>query len=151
RDLAVRNEQADRWHDVIDCDRGHAQVGDGEFLAEAERYVLHDGAAVIAQLSKPRIDIVVENIALQKIDNLLRCVDADRLFQLAEEFVNEYRQAGNMIHMRMRDDDIADGSALRFSRRNTNTTGVDGDAGVNNETRQPLRRINATMGIERAG
>jgi hypothetical protein len=78
-------------------------------------------------------------------------VNADRLFQFAEKIVNKDGQTGNMIHMRVRDDYVADLTALGFVKRNADTAGINRDAIVNEEAGQALRRVSASTVIERAG
>jgi hypothetical protein len=50
----------------------------------------------------------------------------------------------------MRDDYIADGSTLFVGQGDTQTAGIDGDALVNQEAGQTLRRVGAATGVERA-
>ncbi|MDX6386112.1 MAG: hypothetical protein QOK48_3685, partial [Blastocatellia bacterium] len=71
------------------------------------------------------IDVVVEDVALEQVDYFGRRVNADWLFQFAEQIVNKDRQAGDVIHVRMRYDNIADLPPLSLIRRDANAAGVD--------------------------
>jgi hypothetical protein len=78
-------------------------------------------------------------------------MNADWLFELAEKIVHKDRQTGDVIHVGMRDDDVADLAPLVIVQRNPDAARVDADAIVNQEAGQALRRIGAPVGIERAG
>jgi hypothetical protein len=53
--------------------------------------------------------------------------------------------------MRVRDDYVADLTALGFGKRNADTAGINRNAIVNEEAGQALRRVSASTVIERAG
>ena len=78
-------------------------------------------------------------------------MDADWLLQLAKQVIHEDRETGNMIHVRMCDDHIADRPPLSFGESDANAAGIDCDAFVDEEARQSLRRVRAPVVIERAG
>jgi hypothetical protein len=78
-------------------------------------------------------------------------MNANRLFQLTEKVVNKDRQARNMIHVRVRDDNVADLTPLGFVQRNADAPGINRYAIIDQETGQALRRISVPAGIERAG
>src|ERR1700694_1463733 len=97
RDPVVRNEQAHRRHNVIHVYCLNSQMRYFEFLADLKGHILHHASALVLQLVKPRIDIVIEDVALQQIDHLSSSVNADWLFQFAEKIIHKNRQAGDMI------------------------------------------------------
>ena len=128
--LAVRNQEADGRHDVIDRSRSHGQMSNAKFLAGNKRHVLHHWPALVFEDVESRIDIVVEYISLEQIDYFLGCVNADWLFNFREKIVHVNRQAGDMIHVRMRDDHVAHLAALRVRQSDPDAAGVNGDAFV---------------------
>jgi hypothetical protein len=75
-------------------------------------------------------------------------VDAHRLAQLSKQIIDEYRQARDVIHMRVRDDHIADSLLLRFSQGDANAAGIDRDAIIDHKASEALRGIRA-LRIER--
>ena len=77
-------------------------------------------------------------------------MDANRLTQLPEYIIDEYWQAGDVIHVRMRDDDIADATLLRFVKRNADAAGIDRDAIIDHKACKALRETSATLRGERA-
>ena len=106
---------------------------------------------LVLEFGKTRIDIVVENIALQQIDDFLSRVNPDWRFKFAKEVVHEDGEAGDVIHVWMRDYDIAHAAPLRFSKGDSDTAGIDGYALVDEKAGQPLLKSSAPLGIERAG
>jgi hypothetical protein len=56
-----------------------------------------------------------------------------------------------VIHMGVRDDDVADFAALGVVQRYADAAGIDSDAIVDDEAGQALGRISVPNGIERAG
>jgi hypothetical protein len=56
-----------------------------------------------------------------------------------------------VIHVRVRDDDVADGFVLRVGEAEGDASGIHGDAVVNEKTGEPLLLAGATMLVEGAG
>ena len=117
-------------------------------LTHRQRHVFHDWAMLVSQFRKSRIDIVVENIALKEFDYFVGGVNANRLSQLAKKIINEDRQARDVVHVRMRDDNVANGLSLTLGQRETDAARIDTDAVVDQEARQALCRRRPTGGIE---
>ena len=78
-------------------------------------------------------------------------MNTNRLRQFSKQIVDKDWQAGDVIHVRMCDDHVANGVALLFAEGNADTSGIDGDAVINQKASQTLRRAGAPVGIERAG
>ena len=71
------------------------------------------------------------------------------LLQFGKQVVNEDRQAGNVVHVWVRDNHIPHSSALSVSRRDADTAGIDRHTIVYEKAGQTLRRIRAAARIER--
>ena len=78
-------------------------------------------------------------------------MNANRLFQFAKKIVDKDWQAGNVIHVRVRNDDVADLAALGIVKRNADAAGINSDALIDKEAGQALGRVSVPAGIERAG
>ena len=78
-------------------------------------------------------------------------MNAYGLFQFAKQIVDKDWQAGDVIHVRMRDDHVTDRAALIFTEGDTDAPGIDGDPVINQKASQTLRRAGTPAGIERAG
>jgi hypothetical protein len=74
---------------------------------------------------------------------------ANRLLQFGKQVINEDRQAGNVVHVWVRDNHITHGSALRVRRGDADTTGINSHSIVDQKAGQTLRRIRAAACIER--
>ena len=75
---------------------------------------------------------------------------ADRFLEFAEQIINKDGQAGDMIHVGVGHDYIANSALLRFTQRNADTPGVNRHPIVDDKARQALRGTSATLRIERA-
>src|SRR5712691_1366956 len=124
-------------------------MGSFEFLADLEGHVLHHPSVLVAQCGKPRIDTVVKNVALQQPDDLRGSMNAYGLFQFAKQIVDKDWQARDVIHMRMRDDHVANRVALIFAESDADASGIDADAVIDQKASQTLRRAGTPVGIER--
>ena len=65
-------------------------------------------------------------------------MDAHGFGEKREMIVDEDGQRRHVIHVRVRDDDIADGFVLRVGEAEGDASGIHGDAVVNQKTGQPL-------------
>src|ERR1700753_563110 len=122
RALAVREDHADGRNDVVDPDCLEAKMRDAELLAHAEGDELHDGRLAVVEVLERRIDGAVENVASDQRADLLGRVYAYRLFEECEKVVNENRERGEVVDVRVRDDNVAHRLAL-------GVVPADGDAG----------------------
>ena len=120
-------------------------MSDIELLSGFERHVFHYIAVGILQQVELWIDSVVEDISFQQFDYFGRRVDADRLMKVTEQVIDKDRQAGDVIHVRMGDNHIADATLLRVAKRNSNTAGVDTDPVINHKAGKALRRTSAAL------
>src|ERR1043165_6886464 len=100
---------------------------------------------LIFELGKSRIDVVVENVTLEEIDDLLRSVNPDGLGQFTKKIVNENGQARDVIHVGVRDDNVANGLTLSFSQGEADAAGIDGHAIVDEKAGQALRRRGSAL------
>ena len=76
-------------------------------------------------------------------------MNTNGLAKFAKQVINEYRQTGDVIHVRMGHDHITDRTPLGFIQGDANAAGVDGHAIVDHKAGQALRRVGAALGIER--
>ena len=76
-------------------------------------------------------------------------MNANRLAKLAKQVINKYRQAGDVIHVRMSDDHITDRTPLRFIQGDAYAARIDGHAIVDHKASQALRGIRVALRIER--
>ena len=65
--------------------------------------------------------------------------------------VDEDGQRRHVVHVRVRDDDIADGFVLRIGEAEGDASGIDGDAVVDDKTGEPLLLRGAAIRAESAG
>ena len=77
-------------------------------------------------------------------------MNSDRLAKLAEEIVHEYREARNVVHVRVSDDDVPNRPLLRFAESDSDATGINGHAVVDDKASQALSGGRAALRIERA-
>ena len=87
-------------------------MGHFEFLTRRHGDILHHRPIVVLHTDETRIHVPIENVTLEQVNHLLRGVNANRLFQRGKEIVDVDRQARNVVHVRMSDNDIADGLPL---------------------------------------
>jgi hypothetical protein len=78
-------------------------------------------------------------------------VDAHRFLQRWIQIVDEYRQTGDMVHVRMSDDDVSDFVALLVVERDRDAAGVNRHAIVDQKTSQTLVQSGNTLVIKRTG
>ena len=76
-------------------------------------------------------------------------MNSNGLPKFAKQVINEYRQTGDVIHVRMGHDDITDGTPLGFTQGDANAARVDRHAIIDHKASQALRRVGAALGIER--
>ena len=72
-------------------------------------------------------------------------MNTNGLAKFAKKIINEYRQAGDVIHMRMGNNHIADGALLGITKRNANAAGIDSYAIVDDKAGQTLRGTGAAV------
>jgi hypothetical protein len=115
-------------------------MSDGNRLAGFERKILHHCAMLIPQLGKSGIDAVIEDIALQQTDDLLSGMNPNRFSQFAEKIIDKNREARDVIHVRVRHDNVAYGLALSLGQRESYAARIHRHPIVNQKAGQPLRR-----------
>ena len=118
---------------MINGNSRNREMRDPEFFADFKRNILHYSAVFILQLIEPRIHAVVEDVALQQLDDFGRRVDVNGLREFAKQIVDINRQAGNVVHVRVRDNNIAHGLPLRFGKSDADAAGVNGDAVIDDK------------------
>jgi hypothetical protein len=106
---------------------------------------------LVLQFVEFRIDRVVENVSLQKIDDFGRGVNANWLFQFGKQIVNIDWQTGDVIHVRMGYDHVSHGASLRFAQGDSDAAGIDRYPVVNHKASETLRGIGASAVIEGTG
>jgi hypothetical protein len=75
---------------------------------------------------------------------------ADGFFERAEHVVYEDGHARDVIHVRMRDDDVADCIALPVSQGERDASGVNGDSVIYQKTGQALLGCGPACAVKRA-
>ena len=148
--LTVRNNDADGRDNVIDRNGENAEMRDPKLYARVEGDIFHDVALLVTEFGKTRVDRPIKDIALKQVNDLLRGMNANWFFEHAEKVVDEDRQTRNMIHVRVRDNDVTYDAALRIREGDGDTSGVNGHTVIDEETCQPLLRGRAAMIVERA-
>lgn len=106
---------------------------------------------LVLELGESWIDVIVENIALQEVDDFLRSVNPDWLGQFTKKIINENWQARDVIHVGVRDDNVANGLTLSLSQGEADTAGIDSHAIVDEKAGQALRRRGSAGGVKRTG
>jgi hypothetical protein len=106
---------------------------------------------LICQLGEPWVDIPVENIALKGIDHDLSCMDSNRLFQAGKQIVDKDREAGDMVHVKMSDDDVPHVLTLCVAQSDRNAAGIYGHAIVDQIASETLVQGRLTIAIKGAG
>src|SRR5215212_7178485 len=99
-------------------------MGHLKWSTERNRHVPHYWSIVISQFRKARIDVPVKNIPFEQFDHLRRGVNAHWLFQSRIKIVDEYRETGDMVHVRMGDDDVSDFGSLLVAESNCDAAGI---------------------------
>src|SRR5215211_8895723 len=127
------------------------QMGHLERFTDGNGNVLHHWAIVVLQVGKARIEVPVKNVTLEQSDDLLRCVDAHRLFQTRIKIVDKNRQARDVVHVRMRHDYVSDFGALLVVQSDGDTAGVNRNAVVDDKTCQALLKGRHSLSVEGAG
>jgi len=75
----------------------------------------------------------------------------DWLIQLGKQVINKNWQARDMVHVWMRDYDIAHSAALRVAECNGDAAGIHGYSIIDEETGQALFQSGASLFIKRTG
>ena len=109
---------------MINFNRRSSEVSNRKFFADSKRNVFHDRAVLVPQFGESRINVVVEDVALEKGHDFLSRMYSDWFRQLAKQIINKDRQARDVIHVRVRNDYVAHGTSLRVAQRQTNTACV---------------------------
>ncbi len=120
---------------MIDRFGGRPEMSDAKLFAHSKRHVFHDVTVVVRQLRKARINSPVEDVALKQFDYFFRCVDAHRLFDHCKDVVNEDRERGDMVYVRMCDDNVAYVGALLVCDGEREASCIKRDAIINQKGR----------------
>ena len=78
-------------------------------------------------------------------------VNAYRLFQTRIKIVDEDRKTRDVVHVRMRHDDVSDCVALLVVQSNRDTAGVNRHAVVDDKTCQALLKGRHSLSVKGAG
>jgi hypothetical protein len=105
----------------------------------------------VLELGEARIDRPVKNVAFKERDHFFGGVDADGFGEKREMIVYEDGERRHVIHVRVRDDDVANGFVLRVGEAEGDASGIHGDAVVYEKTGEPLLLAGAPVGAEGAG
>src|SRR6185503_12764406 len=126
-------------------------MGDWEWFSNGNGNVFHHWTIIVFQIRKPWIHVPVKDVALEESDHFLSRVYLYRFLQTRIQIVDEDRQTCDVVHVRMRDDDVFDFGALLVGQRNGDATGVDGDAVVYQKTSQTLLQGCHASSVKGAG
>ena len=122
---------------------------DRELFADPERHVFHHRPMLISQVGESRIYVVIKNIALKQTNDFFSRVYSNGLSQLAKQIIDKNRQAGDVIHVRMRNNYVSHGAALRVGERQANAARVDCHLIVDQKTSEALSRCCPAGPVER--
>jgi hypothetical protein len=78
-------------------------------------------------------------------------VDAHRLVQRGIEIVDEDREAGDVVHVRVRNDDVPDFGPLFVCKSNRDASGIDRNTVVDQKAGQTLFLRCVTVSVKRTG
>ncbi len=147
--LAVGENQADGRDAVVNRDRGHFQMFDGELLSGAKWNVLHHASPVVTQFGEARVYRPVEDVTFKQRDDVRGGVDANRFLEGGEHIVNEDRKGGDVINVRVRNDNVADGPALGAIDGERHAARVDSDTIVDDVATETLFETGDSVLIKR--
>ena len=97
---------------MIYRNRRNLQMSHLKFFAHSKRNIFHDVAVTVFQLRKPWIHVVIKDVSFQQIDYFLRGVDTNWFLELGKEIIDKDRKTGNVIHVRVGNDDVPNCAAL---------------------------------------
>ena len=75
-------------------------------------------------------------------------MNTNGLAKFAKQVINKYRQAGDVVHVRMSDDNVTNRPPLGFVQGDANAARIDGYAIVDHKAGQALRGIRAALRIK---
>ena len=75
-------------------------------------------------------------------------MNPNRRFKLAKEVIHKNWQAGDVIHMRMGDDNVAHAPPLGFSKRDSDAAAIDRYTIVDQKAGQSLLKSGTPFGVE---
>ena len=110
--------------------------------------LIEEGRPAVLEVLERRVDRPVEDITFEQTADHLRGVDADGLFEEGKEVIHEDGERRDVIHVRVRDDDITHRRALIFREADGDAPGVYADAAVHHEAAQTLLRRGAPLGVD---
>src|SRR6185369_1310633 len=125
-------------------------MGHSERCANGNRNVLHHWTIVVLQVRKARVNVPVEHVAFKQLYHLRSRVDAHRLLQTRIKIVDEDWKTRDVVHVRMRHDDVSDGIALLAVQSNRDTAGVNRHAVVDDKTCQALLKGRYSLRVKSA-
>ena len=118
---------------MVDVDRRDAQPLELEGPAAGDRVHLDERHAVVGQFQKVGPDPPVEHVEAQRFLHRLAGMEGDGSQRQPGHVFQEDRQRGDVVHVRMGQDDVADGGLLGRSLIKANGPGVKGDAAVDDK------------------
>src|ERR1051325_10347352 len=109
---------------MIHWNRNHVQMGHSKRFAKRNGDVFHHWTIVVLQIRKARVNVPVENVAFEEPDDFLSRVDTHRLLQTRVKIVYKDRETRDVVHVRMRYDDVSDFGVLLRVQSDSDTAGV---------------------------
>jgi hypothetical protein len=131
--VSIGDDEANARHKMVNALGHNAQVRDLKFFARAERNIFHRPTTIIAQLREARVNSPVEDITLKQFDYLFGRVNAHGFFEDSEEIVYEDRQTGDVVNVRVCDNNVAHARSLRVRETHSDASGVNDHAIVNHK------------------
>ena len=123
-------------------------AGKINFIPQFTLTKTHHWTKIVFQLRKPRVYIPVEDILFQKLNNFRSRVNAHRLLQRRKQIIDEDREACDVVHVWVSDDDVAHVIPLLFGKSHRDAAGIDGHARIDEETRKTLFEGCMPVGVE---
>src|SRR5437762_3268866 len=121
-----------------------------ELFSDGNGNIFHHWTMLVGKFRKARIDVPIENIALQRIDHDLSGMNSHRLFEAAKKVVDKNGKTGDVVHVWMSNNDIAYLLTLRISESNGHAAGIEGYAVINQVARETLIGGRLALAIEGA-
>lgn len=129
---------ADRWDGVLGGQRGDFALAEVRRLADLDRLVAHDGPLAARNFAEIRPDRPVEDVLAQDRQCRFGGVNDQRPVAQVGDGVDHQRQGGDVVEVRVRDEDMVDGRQFGERQVGRAGAGVDQDVVVDQHRRGAL-------------
>jgi hypothetical protein len=137
--VGILDDEAGGGHQVRDADRARGQPGHVERLLVVDLEQPQHRVLVVGQAGEVGPGRVVEQVVLQRVDDLGQGVDAQAETRHAEVVVDDERQAAGVVEVGVRDQDVPHVFLLGQAERARHPSTVEAEHVVDQEGRHPDR------------